>query len=123
GPDDLRLNFLKDKVPIYEMLVNCALEAGDAASLREAFSTAERAKSRTLVDLLAGSVESLKHITSASIEQVQSALAPGAALVEYFMSGDRVMAFCISPDGFEVVKQVCSRNEVKRRFEFMRFHF
>ncbi len=123
APDDLRLNFLKDKVPIYEMLVNCYLELGDPASLREAFLTAERAKSRTLVDLLAGSVESLKEVTSASIEQIQATLAPGAALIEYFMSGDRVMAFCISPDGFEVALDLCSPSEVTRRFEFLRFHF
>ena len=122
APDDLRLNFFTDKVPIYEMLVNCHLALGDAASLREAFSTAERAKSRTLVDLLAGSVESLKSVTSSSVEHIQAALAPGAVLVEYFMSGDRVTAFCISRDGFEVVQELCSRSEVKKRFEFLRFH-
>jgi CHAT domain-containing protein len=119
--DELRLNYLKDKVPIYELLVNANLRIAEPVSLQEAFETVERSKSRTLVDLLAGSVESLRHVSWSSVEDIQEALAPDAALVEYFMSGDKVMAFCLSPDRFEVVQDICSRDALKKRFELLRF--
>src|SRR5207302_444010 len=122
APDDLRLNFLKDKVPVYEMLLNADLRLGDDASLRESFYTGERARSRTLVDLLAGSIDSLRHVTSSSVEDVQGALAPDAGLVEYFMTGNKVMAFCLSRGRFEVIQDICSRDALKKQFEFLQFH-
>jgi tetratricopeptide (TPR) repeat protein len=122
APDDLRLNFLKDKVPVYEMLLNADLRLGDPSSLREAFVTGERARSRTLVDLLAGSIDSLRHVTSSSVEDVQEALPADAALVEYFMTGDTVMAFCLSRGKFEVIQNLCSRDALKKRFEFLQYH-
>lgn len=120
--DDLRLNFLKDKVPVYEMLLSCCLQQADAASLREAFTTAERSKGRTLVDLLAGSVGSLKQVTSSSIEDIQAALSPGSVLIEYIISDGRLSAFCLSKEGFEVQIGICSISELKRRFDFLQFH-
>ena len=50
----LRTSFLRDKTSAYEDLIELHLSHGDAESLRQAFSVAERAKSRTLVDLLTG---------------------------------------------------------------------
>jgi CHAT domain-containing protein len=52
----LLTSFLRDKIAAYEDLIALHLERGDAESLRQAFSVAERAKSRTLVDLLTGVV-------------------------------------------------------------------
>lgn len=123
APDELRLNFLKDKVPVYELLLNTDLRLGDPARQREALETAERAKSRTLVDLLAGSIDSLRSVTWSSVEDIQEVLAPDAALVEYFMTGDKVMAFCLSPQKFEVIEEICSRDALKKRFELLRFQF
>ncbi len=54
--DELRMTFLMDKLKIYEALVQASLEVGDPESLREAFEAVERAKSRTLVDLLANNI-------------------------------------------------------------------
>ena len=50
----LRTSFLRDKTAAFEDLIELHLTRGDAESLRQAFSVAERAKSRTLVDLLTG---------------------------------------------------------------------
>ena len=50
----LRTSFLRDKIAAYEDLIELYLGRGDAESLQQAFGVAERAKSRTLVDLLAG---------------------------------------------------------------------
>ncbi|HEY2382005.1 MAG TPA: tetratricopeptide repeat protein, partial [Terriglobia bacterium] len=121
--DELRLNYFKDKVPVYERLMRTDLQTGDPASLREAFETAERAKSRTLVDLLAGSVESLKQARSASLEEIQQALAPDTILIEYVMTGGTVAAFCVSRAGFAVFQDICSAGELKQRFGFIQFHF
>src|SRR5437016_1929142 len=120
--DELRLNYLKDKVPVYEMLMTTDLRLGDPAMLEEAFETAERAKSRTLVDLLAGSVEALKQPNSSSLEDVMEGLAPDAGLIEYVMSGDDVSAFCVSRARFAVVQNICSRAELRKRFGFLRYH-
>jgi tetratricopeptide (TPR) repeat protein len=121
--DELRLNYLKDKVPVYEMLMNTDLELCDAPFLEEAFETCERAKSRTLVDLLAGSVEALKSTSSSSLKDIQQSLRPDTALIEYATVGDRVLAFCISSDKFTVFRSLGSKAELRKRFGFLEFHF
>jgi len=52
----LRTSFLRDKTAAYEDLIELHLTRADAESVRQAFNVAERAKSRTLVDLLTGVV-------------------------------------------------------------------
>lgn len=54
--DDFRMAFLQDKIRLYEELLTLLLDRGSAAALREGFELAERAKSRTLVERLAGAV-------------------------------------------------------------------
>lgn len=54
----LRTSFLRDKTAAYEDLLELHLGRGDDESLRQAFGVAERAKSRTLVDLLSGVITS-----------------------------------------------------------------
>jgi tetratricopeptide (TPR) repeat protein len=53
----VRASFLHDKTAAYEDLVQLHLAATDADTPRRAFAAAERAKSRSLVDLLAGGAE------------------------------------------------------------------
>ncbi len=53
----IRTSFLRDKVAAYEDLLRLYLDRGDEESVRRAFAIAERAKSRALVDLLIGVVE------------------------------------------------------------------
>ena len=60
----LRTSFLRDKIAAYEDLIELHLTRGDGESLRQAFGVAERAKSRTLVDLLTG-VITPRHVVSA----------------------------------------------------------
>ena len=75
----LRTSFLRDKIAAYEDLIELHLTRGDAESLRQAFDVAERAKSRTLVDLLTG-VVTPRHAVSddpalaARLESLQSDL-------------------------------------------------
>lgn len=50
----MRASFLQDKTAAYEDLVQLYLNRGDDISIQQAFAIAERAKSRSLVDLLLG---------------------------------------------------------------------
>ena len=50
--DYLRMVFLIDKIDTYQALVRLDLEIAQPESLRECFETIERAKSRTLLDLI-----------------------------------------------------------------------
>ncbi len=52
--DAMRASFLRDKTAAYADLLLLYLARGDDAGVRRAFAVAERAKSRALVDLLAG---------------------------------------------------------------------
>jgi CHAT domain-containing protein/Tfp pilus assembly protein PilF len=75
----LRTSFLRDKTAAYEDLIELHLSRGDAESLRQAFSVAERAKSRTLVDLLTGVImprgaASVDPALAASLQSLQADL-------------------------------------------------
>jgi CHAT domain-containing protein/Tfp pilus assembly protein PilF len=75
----LRTSFLRDKTAAYEDLIELHLSRGDAESLRQAFSVAERAKSRTLVDLLTGVIMpggavSVDPALAASLQSLQADL-------------------------------------------------
>src|SRR5262249_25748267 len=127
GPDELRLNYLKDKVPVYEMLLRTDLSLWERTqvkeTLEEAFEAAERSKSRTLVDLLAGSVDALKSTNSSSVDDVRRVLHPDAALVEYVIIDGTVIGFCVSRSHFEVFRDLCSTEELQQRFGFLQYHF
>src|SRR5205085_9827679 len=43
-------------------------------------------------------------------------------LVGYSMTGDKVMACCLSRGKFEVIQDICSRDVLKTQFEFLQFH-
>lgn len=53
----LRASFLQDKTAVYADLAQLYLARGDQGSLQKAFSVAEQAKSRALVDLLSGAID------------------------------------------------------------------
>jgi len=55
--ETLRTAFLRDKLAPYEDLIQLYLARGDEEGLRQAFAVAERARSRALLDLLAGGID------------------------------------------------------------------
>jgi CHAT domain-containing protein len=95
----LRTSFLQDKTVAYEELMLLHLERGDAASIRQAFAVAEQAKSRTLVDLLAGVIESSASSSSDSergthLQQLQADL--HAIYNQFLGTGELADALSIS---------------------------
>ena len=77
--ESLLTSFLRDKIAAYEDLIALHLARKDGESLRQAFNVAERAKSRTLVDLLTGVVTPRQAISDdpalvAKLESLQADL-------------------------------------------------
>lgn len=75
----LLTSFLSDKAAAYEDMIELHLTRGDDENVRQAFSVAERAKSRTLVDLLTGVVTPQQSISdepalAAKLQSLQSDL-------------------------------------------------
>ncbi len=172
--ETLRTAFLRDKLTPYEDLIQLCLARGDENGLRLAFAVAERARSRALLDLLAGSIDTRLQAADAddadaalqqrleslradldliynellaadtdaakddqrgprlaqlrsqahqheqeitrlrlrleavgpgyldmaqplSLEAIQATLSPGARLLAYYIAGDELMAFVVSP--------------------------
>lgn len=71
--DAMRASFLRDKTAAYEELLRLHIGGNDEESTRHAFSVAERAKSRALVDLLTGIVDakSIAPVDSGLDEQLR----------------------------------------------------
>ena len=63
--ETLRTAFLRDKLAPYEDLIQLHLARGDEDGLRQAFAVAERARSRALLDLLAGSIDARLQVAEA----------------------------------------------------------
>ena len=70
--ETLRTAFLRDKLAPYEDLIQLYLARGDEDGLRQAFSVAERARSRALLDLLTDSVD--VRLQAAEADEAQAAL-------------------------------------------------
>jgi tetratricopeptide (TPR) repeat protein len=75
----VRTSFLADKTVVYDDLIALSLTRGDQEGIWEAFEISERAKSRTLADLMAGAVSGKSagidaQSPSARIRELQSEL-------------------------------------------------
>lgn len=73
----LRTSFLGDKIAVYEDLIRLHLEGGEPEGVRRAFAVADRAKSRTLVDLLSGTIgtdETIDEVSRAQLEVLRADL-------------------------------------------------
>ncbi|MEZ4861128.1 MAG: CHAT domain-containing tetratricopeptide repeat protein [Caldilineaceae bacterium] len=55
--ETMRISFLHDKLSVYETLVQLYLDRGAEADIRRAFEMAEQARSRTLLERMAGLIE------------------------------------------------------------------
>jgi CHAT domain-containing protein len=70
GIDEFRISFSEDKAPVYADLVHSLLQRGGRRTLAEAFETVERARSRALVDLLAGRLGGAREHADPAVEQL-----------------------------------------------------
>ncbi len=68
--DELKITFFKDKLSVYERLIALCLRSGASAEVAEAYTYVERAKSRSLVDLLSSGVGQVRRAKPSSSEIV-----------------------------------------------------
>jgi tetratricopeptide (TPR) repeat protein len=75
----------------------------------ETIALKERELARTLREVSRVDPEyvSLHQVSIATIDSVQQALPPRTTLVEYFTTGDEILAFVVSPDGTRVARRLC----------------
>jgi CHAT domain-containing protein len=75
----------------------------------ETIALKEQELARTLRDVSAVDPEyaSLQQVSIATLRDVQSALPERTTLIEYFTTGDEVLAFVISPETSKVVRRIC----------------
>ncbi|MCG3125650.1 MAG: hypothetical protein CHACPFDD_00475 [Phycisphaerae bacterium] len=182
--DHFRAAFQANRLGMYEDLVAAALERADADGVAEAFRTVERAKSRSLLDLVARDVDDtagvepgspdselaaelarlrarvnqlysrladdtherrdgerlrawraeIEHAeraarelegrlasgrgimelfaSPAELDSVRAAVPPHAALVEYYVAGDELLAFVLRRGGVTVRRKLAAANEL-----------
>lgn len=111
--DDLRVTFTEDKQQVYESLVRLSLDYGRGAA--QAHQWCERAKSRALADMLSS------HTGAAATEVIQGSLPERYALVEYFVSGDEVLAFSLTKGSLIAHRRLCRLDELSDMRDWLSF--
>jgi len=190
--DRLRAAFVESRTAAYEDLVQAVLDAQAAGSIADAFRTVEKARSRALLDLVAGAVQSAsavprhdgdlsaepllervlrlhadlnalysrlpesgpapaigrwrRHVEECEglLQEAESRLAStrgvgglfadpvdlttaqglldtDAALIEYFIANDELMAFVVRPSSVQVVRNLATREQLTEQVELVRF--
>lgn len=89
---------------LFEESIELQVRAGDA---EQAFRVAERARARSLLDVLGGAPRPV-----ASSAAVASRLAPGTLLIEYVMLPTRLVVFTIRADGLRMHTVAVKRGEL-----------
>ena len=94
-----------------------------SASERDNIQLKERGLARMLRDMSSRNAEyvSLQKVSTATLEQVQQCLSAEITLVEYFTIGDEVLAFVIDPRKAQVIRRLCSYENVQRLEQLLRF--
>jgi CHAT domain-containing protein/tetratricopeptide (TPR) repeat protein len=189
---ELKLAFLKNRLEVYEMLVDACLERPSEASLNEAFGYIEEAKSRILIDQMlrpatevgqssqSGHARSIRDLRgelswyhslieleqlksenrspqrlrrlegrvrrrekdligrlqeiggdalnsgvaefeNVALDNVRQSIAPDTQIIEYFQSGDRLLACLLSRDRLEIVP-VTLVSRLSEALRLLKFH-
>lgn len=72
--DRFRAAFAGDRTAVYEDLTAMLLESGDPAGVAEAFATVERAKSRSLLDLVTGAIDLVERLPASADDPGEAGL-------------------------------------------------
>lgn len=109
-----RAAFHRNRISIYEDLVATTLDAHDAQGVAEAFETIERAKSRSLLDLVQRGVDLPDVIAARATEDDDRALATELSRERATLSGlYSRLADAAGDDGVEAAERL--RGEIQRR--------
>lgn len=147
--EENRLSFSQDKEALFQNVMKASFDLAGPAFTADAFDTLEKAKSRTLADLLTHSVSVVCGNTASgaaeqsyednsllrlyesgaastkpvSLAAIQKTLQPDAALIEYFVLNDRIGVFVVRHDRVEVLRELSYVAEVRRTITLLDFQF
>ena len=91
----------------------------------QAIASNERELARTLREVSRVNPEcgSLQQVSTVTIDSVREILSAQTTLVEYFTSGDEVLAFVVSRDNAKVFRRLCQASSVVNLQDHLRFQF
>jgi CHAT domain-containing protein len=111
--EELRTGLFGDLQNVFDQALVLAVEQQNMAA---AWALSEDARSRQLLDAVRGRADDAL-AGRVSLAQLQAALRPGEAVLQYHAVGDQLVAWVIRPDGFEgqvlAVPQVALAAEVE----------
>jgi CHAT domain-containing protein len=145
--DENRLSFAYDKEKLFESLMKTCFDLNRPELSSEAFDVLEKAKSRTLADLITRSVGVMVSSESGenadtdcdgnsllqlhedhsaapqpiSLKAIQNALDPNTALIEYFFINERIGAFVVTRNRVEVLQELAEHSEVRKHTRLLDF--
>lgn len=63
----------------------------------------------------------LQRVTTASVEEIQETISQDAVLIEFYIVDDRVIAFALTRDGFQVFPDIAMESALRTSFDLLRF--
>jgi CHAT domain-containing protein len=95
-----RATLLSASDALFEKAISLALQAGEREA---AFDLVEHQRARALTEMFElGSSASTAEVAPMHLAEIRAALAPDAAIIEYALTADRLVAFVIRRDSFSV---------------------
>ncbi len=105
-----RATLLASSDRLFEKAVELALRAGER---ERAFDLVERQRARALTEMFElGSAASATEVEPMHLAAIRAALAPGAAIVEYTLAGNQLVAFVVRRDSFSTVATPCDQERL-----------
>jgi CHAT domain-containing protein len=97
---------------LFEKAIELALRAGER---ERAFDFVERQRARALTEMFElGSAASATEVEPMRLTAIRASLAPDAAVVEYTLAGNQLVAFVVRRDSFSTVATPCDPERLKK---------
>jgi CHAT domain-containing protein/tetratricopeptide (TPR) repeat protein len=118
-----KINRLREELNIQYARWRPELRPLPSETNMETIVVKEQELARTLRDVSKEAPEyaSLQQVSIATLESLQAALPKRTTVIEYFTTGDEVLAFVISTNGARVVRQLCPAARVLSQQERLGF--
>ncbi len=118
-----KINRLREELNIHYTRSQPESHPIGAAANYESIAMKEQELARTLREVSSEDPEyaSLQQVSIATLDSVQANLREDTTLIEYFITGDEVLAFVISRSDAKVVRRLCPASRVSSQQERLRF--
>ena len=109
-----KINRLREELNIHYARSQPEMRPLVAQANYEAIAVKEQELARTLREVSGADPEyaSLQQVSIATIDSVREALPERTTLIEYFTTGDEILAFVISHNGASIVRRLCPASRI-----------